>query len=264
MKIAVTLTAVALIASTAHAGVYVESLRRDRTTGQILSTDKMYLQNGQARMEDARDGSYTVFKEDGIYHVNPADHSYKVMDKATMEQMSAKMGDAMAKMKAQMANMPPERRAMMEKMMNQMNQPGAGAKPAIFDAVDTGKSETSNGRSCHVWNETHNGELQAQYCVAPKGSLPGTDEFVAFAKRMSAFLQQMGGPMHNAGAGMMQQQIAVLEKINGFPIVTRHFSGSKLDANESVVKTWESRSLPATMFEVPAGFIRKEFMPRGH
>jgi len=265
MNIAVALFVAALLAGTANAGIYVESLRRDRVSGQTLSTDKMYLQNGLGRMEEAKDGSYTIFKEDGIYHVDPADHSYKVMDKATMDQMSAKMGDAMAKMKSQMASMPPERRAMMEKMMNQMNGTGgAGAKPEIYDAVDTGKTETSNGRACRLWNETRNGELKAQYCVAPKGSLPGTDEFAAFAKRMSAFMQQMSGPMHNVGAGLMQQQIAVLDKINGFPIVTRHFSGGKLDSSESVVKTWESRTLPASTFEVPAGFTRKEFMPHAH
>jgi hypothetical protein len=262
MKIAVAFTVAALAASAAQAGIYVESLRRDRNTGAVLSTDKMFLQNGQARMENTKDGSYMIFKEDGVYHVNPTDRSYRVMDKAAMDQMSVKMNDAMAKMKAQMANMPPERRAMMEKMMSQMNGQGAAAKQSVYDAIDTGKSETSSGRSCRVWNETRNGELQAQYCVAPKGSLPGTEEFAAFAKRMSSFMQQMGGPMHNAGAGFMQQQIAVLEKINGFPIVTRHFSGGKLDANESVMKVWESRPIPASAFEVPAGYARKDFMNR--
>jgi len=263
MKIAAAFAVAALIASTVHAGVYVESLRRDRNSGAITSTDKMYLQNGLARMEDAKDGSYMIFKEDGIYHVNPTDRSYRVMDKAAMDQMAAKMNDAMAKMKTQMANMPPERRAMMEKMMNQMNGQGAGAKQAVYDAVDLGKSETSFGRSCRIWNETRNGELQAQYCVAPKGSLPGGEEFAAFAKRMSSYMEQMRGPMR-AGSNLMQQQIAVLEKINGLPIITRHFSGGKLDSNETVVKTWESRSIPSSQFEVPAGFTRKEFMDHGH
>ena len=266
MKIAIAFTLAGLLAGAANAGIYVESMRRDRVSGRVLSTEKMYLQNGLGRMEDSKDGNFTIFKDDGIYHVNPTDHSYRVMDKATMDQMSARMGDAMAKMKTQMAAMPPERRAMMEKMMNRMNgagAAGAGAKPDIYDAVDTGKSETANGRACRVWDETRNREPQAQYCVAPKGSLPGADEFAAFAKRMSAFMQQMSGPMHSAGAGLMQQQIAVLEKINGFPVVTRHYSGGKLDSNETVIKTWESRTLPASTFEVPAGFQRKEFMPRG-
>jgi hypothetical protein len=268
MKIAAVIAIAIAAAGTAHAGLYVETVRRDRATGAVSSDDKMYVQNGLARLETSRVGEYTIFKDDGVYHVNAAERSYRVMDKAAMDQMSSKMNDMMAKMKAQVANMPPERRAAMEKMMSQMNGRGAGAgpavKPAVYDAVDTGKSESSNGRSCRIWNVTRNGELDEQYCVAPKGSMPGMEEFIAFARKMSSMMEQMSGPMHKMGAGFMQQQIAVLEKINGVPLITRHFSGGKLGNEETVVKTWEPRSIPAAQFDVPAGYTRLDFMSRGH
>jgi len=266
MKIIAALSIAAIVANTATAGVYVESVRHDRVTGAVQSDDKIYVQNGQARMDNGRNGGYTLFKDDGVYQVNPTDQTYRVMDKAAMDQVSAKMSDAMARMKAQMANMPPERRAMMEKMMSQMNgqAPGAAVKPAVYDAVDTGQTESSNGRSCRVWNVTRNGELSEQYCVAPKGSLPGAEEFIVFAKKMSAFFERMTGPMHAMSSGIMQSRMAVIEKINGFPIITRRFSGGKLENEETVVKTWESRSMPAAQFEVPAGYTRKDFMDHGH
>jgi hypothetical protein len=266
MKIIVAFTIGAIAAVDAHAGIFVETVRHDRVSGAVQSDDKMFVQNGLARMEGSKGGEYTIFKEDGVYHVNATDRSYRVMDKAAMDQMAAKMNDATARMKAQMANMPPERRAMMEKMMSQMNGQGGGGgmKKPVYDAVDTGKSESSNGRSCRIWNVTRNGELKEQYCVVPKGSMPGMEEFLVFARKMSGFMEQMSGPMHNVGSGFMQQQIAVLEKINGVPIITRHFSGGKPDNEETVVKTWESRSLPASTFDVPAGYTRKDFMNRGH
>ena len=58
-----------------------------------------------------------IFRDDLFLMINHDDKTYTVIDEATLEQIGSRMSAAMTKMEAQLAQMPPEQRAMMEKMM---------------------------------------------------------------------------------------------------------------------------------------------------
>ena len=85
--------------------------------------------------------------------IDDTDKSYVVFDKATMEQLAKKLNEAMAKMKEQMAKLPPEQRAQMEQRMGGVMGP-AGGQQRTVDVADTGKTDKVDGRNCKLWDVT--------------------------------------------------------------------------------------------------------------
>ena len=114
-----------LAASSAHAGVRIETITRDTATGKDVATNVMQVQDGMARIEASRiepnsgRGSASIFKNDAMYVLDGQRKTYMLLDRATLERTANTMNQAMEQMRTQMAAMPPERRAMMEQMMKQ-------------------------------------------------------------------------------------------------------------------------------------------------
>src|SRR5581483_11816976 len=99
---------------------------------------------------------------------------------ATVDQMAAKLADARKQMQAAMANMPPERRAMMEKMMGQLGGAGAAAadEGSKRSLKNTGRTETVANIKCTVWEATVGKDKVEELCAAAPGSVPGGDEMM--------------------------------------------------------------------------------------
>lgn len=274
MNKSIALIIVIFLAGGARAGVYIEMSDHDVASGKMTARDSIYIQQGKARMEGAAGKRQMIFNGDAMIILDTSMKNYRIMDKAAAGQMAGQMNDMITKMKEQMASMPPEQRARMEKMMQNMGQgaPGAaaGAKTHSVDAVDTGGSGTANGRSCHLWNKTRDGVPEQQLCVVPAGALPGSDEVLTLMNKMSEFSQQFrdmmkaqGGAAGAIGSGtnnMMAQELAVLNKINGFPVATRQFTSGQLAPTEIVLTKWQQQNIPASQFEIPPGYTMKDMM----
>ncbi len=268
---------IALItASVAHAGVFIELSEHDIDSGKMTPRHHLYAQQGMLRADSTDGHTAALFKDNSMYMLDASTKSYRVLDKAAMDQMAGKINDAMASMQAKMASMSPEQRAAMERAMQGMgqNMPGAAAAPKThtFDAIDMGASGTAGGRSCHMWNVLRDGKPTEQLCVVPESSLPGTAEVMAGIRNAAAFnaqfqeaMQARGGPvatMASNTGGMMSQNLAVMQKIGGMPVATRHFDATTgaLASTETVMTQWQQRSIDAAQFEVPPGYTRKDFM----
>ena len=116
MKLKLWMACGALAAQAASAGVYVEMVDHDIKANKSTLAQKIYVQNGNGRFVDA-EGRATLIKNGTFYIIDDKDKSYVMFDKATMEQLAKKISEAMEKMKAQLAQLPPEQRAQMEQMM---------------------------------------------------------------------------------------------------------------------------------------------------
>ncbi len=174
MKRIATIAVGLLAAQSVSAGVYVETVDHNRTTNTTEQKQKMYVQNGSGRFVDS-EGRATVIKGDTLYIVDDSDQTYVVFDKATMAQMAERLNASIAKMKDQLAKLPPEQRAQAEQKMGGML--GAEGKSWTVDVKDTGKSDKVDARPCKLWDVTRNGELDEQICVVPYSALPGKEDF---------------------------------------------------------------------------------------
>ena len=259
------LCALCLVGSIARAGVYIETVNRDSKTGQSEPAESWYVQDGNARIESS-DG-VSIFKDGVVYAVDKATKSYHVMDKPTIEALSAHMQQVRQqmndRMKAELERMPPDKRKEVEEMMAKQGM-GPDVKPATrtVDAKDTGKNESVSGRSCHVWDITRDGALDQQYCVAPFASLPGGNDVQALMQKYQSFFQQMSELMSGPGGGgdPMREEFELWKKLSGYPLVTRSYADGKLETGETQVKTWQAQAVPASMFAIPSDYTKRDLL----
>ena len=247
----------ALAAQAASAGVYVEMADHDIKADRTTLAQKIYVQSGNGRFVDA-EGHTTLIRNGTFYIIDDADKSFIMFDKATMEQLAKKISAAMEKMKEQLAQLPPEQRAQMEQMMPGM---AGGDRKWIVEAVDTGKSDKVDGRACRLWDIKRDGELDDQICVVPYTALPGKENFQAMFANFATVFEEMAKSVPML-AGMMTNEFSAQAKVNGFPVRTRGYDNGTLGDDEQLMKVWREEAIPASMFEIPAGYKQKQ-MPMG-
>ena len=187
-------------ASTAFAGVRIENTTRDIATKVADGAPTVtQLQDGKLRTARGAEGGMIIVGTT-ITILDDKRKQYREMDKESIKKMSAKANDAMAMMNERMKNMTPEQRAQMEKMMGK-HIPGGltnDGKPDVWDAKDTGKSDTVEGRKCQVWTLSRNGALLEELCVVPYKSLPGTEDLEKAIKAMADAFADLAAAMPNA------------------------------------------------------------------
>lgn len=261
--------AAALAASAAQAGVYIESVERDVRSGTQQPAQTMYVQGGAARIEPASSGEATdlvIFKDDVLYIVEAASKSYIAMDRETVRMMAGKMNSAMEQARAQMAQLPPEQRAMMEQMIGKLGQgmPGASTSRPVLATRDSGRSETVAGRKCRVWELTRDAAVEQQLCVVPFSEVPGNEDLLALSQRMAALMKEFVDAFGEVAPSA--SDVEVMGSVNGYPILMRDFEAGKPSGEEVLLKQWRAQDIPAAMFEVPAGYTRRDIreeMERG-
>jgi hypothetical protein len=245
-----------LLVQAAHAGVYVELVRREAGSTTSELSQKMYVQNGSGRFVDDG-GRVSLIKGESMYVIDDSDKTYLEFDKATMQQIATQLNAAMERMKEQLAKLPPEQRAQMEQMMG-----GAlGGKPRTVEVTDTGKSDTVDGRKCKLWDVARDGQLDEQICVAPYASLPGKEDFRAVFAKFARIFEEMAKSVPML-SGMMTNEFSAHAKTDGFPVRSRAYENGQLTGRETTVQVWREETIPASMFDVPAGYTRKQ-LPMG-
>ena len=254
------LLTIAFASTAASAGVYMESseIELGVKPPPAPEVSKIWFDGGRMRSNDGT-GDGAIFKEQKIYALDGDKKTYSVIDKATMDRMGGQMAEARKKMEAQMANLPPERRAMMEQMMSQMG--GGAAKKAVKrDVTSTGRSETVAGIKCTVWEVVVDGVKEQELCASPVSSMPGGAEVMKTMREIGEMMKGLSeglGPMAKRSATEAWTDIA---KINGVPILTRDFDGGKA-TSEKRLSVIRSESVPGSTFEVPAGYKERK-MPK--
>ncbi len=249
------LTLIALLAGSVHAGTVMEMVNRDLGGQGKESVMTTYAQDGQLRIESGERDGYSVFKDDALYVINTRDRNYVVMDRATLKQMA----DAISPAMKMLAQMPPEQRAQMERMLGK-NAAGltGGTKQEVRKTARTGQAA---GHSCSYVEVVKNGAIEDELCVVPPGTLKGGDELMAAAQKMSAMLQDalkdLDAPQLKQ---MIDEQTALYAKVGGIPVLSRHYADGK-PVSETTLKSSRSESLPATTFSVPDGYARRELVP---
>jgi len=241
---------IALAGATAsHAGVYIESIERDTASGKTGETHRFWAQGGNARVEAG--ARFTLMKGDAVYVIDTKKKSYFLLDRAAMKRLAGQMGALREQMNAQLANVPPEQRAMVERMMGGGM---AGAAAQSIATVDTGRSEKVDGRACRVWDVKLNDQVTQQHCVVPFEALPGKEDLRAIVERMAALTEelrkampQMEASMSDVGGGM-----------NGYPVLTRYYERGKPSSRERRVSAWREESVPADKFALPAGYQQRD------
>ncbi len=239
-------------------GVVIQLASREFPSGKETPSGTIYIQGGIMREDDV-DGSghvtgFSIIRNSVMWMVDTEARTYQKIDKASMQQAAATIKAMMEGMKTRMANMPPERRAMMQQMMDRYEGKAAPAPGSAITFVDAGKDETSGSYTCHIWEMRLGDEAETQYCVVPWSSVPGGDQAEAAWKEVMATMRDMISEVPFPGlAKEMDERSKMFVDPHGFPVMTRHMeSGQPL--SEDVVTSIEEQSIPADRFEIPKGY----------
>jgi hypothetical protein len=249
---------IALASTAASAGVYIESHQVELGVKPppAPSVNKLYFDGGRMRSNDS-DGDGAIFKNKTIYALNSENKSYTMVDKAAVDRMAGPLAEARKKMEAQMAGMTPEQRAMMEKMMG-----GAapGGKAPKRDVKATGRSESVAGFKCTIWEVSVNGQKDQELCATPASSIPGGTDVLAVMREIGTMLQGLSEGLGTMARRTAHEEWKDVAKIGGVPILTRDFVDGQ-PSSETRLAVIRNESVPASMFEVPAGYKEKK-MPK--
>ena len=150
--------------------------------GAVTESVKLYAQSGRIRMEDVGDTSgkdmSMIFVGQEFIVVDHSEKTYVVMDEAMVQEMGVKVNAAMEQMRAQLADMPPEQRAMVEQMMQgQMAGMMDDAAESVSDIEikELGAGQWQSG-ACTEYAVMEDAQKTQEICAAPLSDIEGADE----------------------------------------------------------------------------------------
>lgn len=259
----VALAAALLAAGTALGGVDIKT----RTEGREGVSGRMRAQGNQLRMDteappsgagatsivfDASKNLLRIYRHE--------DKSYFEIDEKYAEQIGAQMAEARKKMEEQLARMPPEQRAMMEKMMEGGALPfppsDESQKRPPLDAKPTGETETVGGIPCTSYALTRGGEKKGDVCAASWNALEIEAADVVAVKKLGAFQSKLSDSFGASITGG-EQPFELLERIDGFPLRTRRMGDGQV-VSTTYFEDITQVDVPADTFAVPAGYTKKQ------
>ena len=123
-----------MAAAPLSAGVALDMVTKG-PSGQTIEAMKVYAQSGKIRMDGvgqpADERMSMIFLGEEFLVLDHSEKKYIVVDADMIAEVGSQMEAAMQSMQAQLADMPPEQRAMVEEMMQGQMQGmiGAGSEP---------------------------------------------------------------------------------------------------------------------------------------
>jgi Domain of unknown function (DUF4412) len=228
------------------------------TTAAGQMTSQLQVDKTRVRTEttDSTGRSHVVVFDSGkqaLYIINPEAKTYSELTKADADRMGGQINDAMSQMQAQLANMPPEQRAMVEKMMAaRMGGAGRGAAAAKTEYRKTG-TDTVGKWPCDKYEGTQNGQKTSEVCTVDPTSIGLALSDLQVLQQFAEFFKKMIPMASSAAQGFGETGLS------GFPVktVARGADGS---TTTSEVTAATRQSFDDSLFGVPPGFQKIDMM----
>ena len=231
----------------------------------VVSTIEISTEGNATRMEVATPGRAEaggmIYRGDSseMLALDHAGESYYVLDEESMQRMGAQLSGAMKQMQEALEAMPPDQRAMAEKMMKQhmpQEMTPSERPPATLHA--SGMEDTVNGFDCDYYEVRRDERKVRELCVTPWNEIPGGRDLAESLLGMAAFSERMTSTISKetgiAVMGDQQEIFGHLEELEGYPVLTREFDESGDVTSESVLRSAATEDLDPSLFQPPAGY----------
>lgn len=256
-------TAILTLSSQVNAGT--EIIMDTTGAGQAPSQSKMLIQSGKLRMDTQEtqdnDESQLIFDDSSktMIMVDAKQRMYTLIDKSSLNQIKSRM-DAMKKqMEAQMANMPPEQREMMKKMMaGRMGVPNQAKKP-VKKVVKTSKTGSAGGFDCHVYEVISDNKKVREFCVTGWSKIKNGAEIAKVMKSMNSFFVDFIESMSSMMPQDEESPFAEIDQLNGFPLIFKEIKNGKV-IETATLKSISDKSIADDQFKAPKGFRKQDMM----
>lgn len=215
---------------------------------------------------DGKLASTVIFlgETDEMYMIDHDKKSYMVLDRERIEALGQQMSQAMKQMQEALAQVPPEQREMMERMMKDKMGGGDYKPPSPPVVTDLGQSGSANGIACQWKQVARDGVLEEKACVCDESAIAGGEEMVALAHEMRDFAEGLmqlaksvssiplfgGGTVGNVGA-------AITADLGGFPLISEAYDGEQKLIRRSTFESADEVSIADQEFTPPGGYKRQ-------
>jgi hypothetical protein len=195
-----------------------------------------------------------------IFMLDHDDRQYVRLDRQSIDSLMGEMDSAMAEMRRQLAAMPPEQRAMAERMMSGM-MGGAAAAPQERPRRDmrrTSRRGEAAGIACN-WYDMYEADVQVgTACVANAEAVPGGADMVAMINAMSTIYDELLTRMaESLPIAMPANPLLPMTEAGGLPIHSTEIHGD--ETIEVVLRSVRAEAVDPAIFSVPAGYSEVGF-----
>jgi hypothetical protein len=206
------------------AGVRIQIESVEVSTGDVTKRE-ILVDADRIRMNESgkKDHNSVLFLTDGgrnrLVMLDNDKGEYRELDQQTIDQMSGQVSAAAAQMQAQMKDMTPEQRAMVEQMMKGRGIATAPAASTAARTVFTAKgSGTANGFACTKYDITRGGENVGELCAASPAAMRLSDaDFKAYDK-----MKDLLTSMLNMSSAILPNSVSMAtlgqNGYSGFPV----------------------------------------------
>jgi hypothetical protein len=254
-------TLLGCVAWQAQAGTVIQQVERAVGNSPARQTVTIYLDAGKLRVEGENPGAgkYLLIFDNArqvLWMADLARGSYMEITKAQVEAMGGQMQQMMQQMQAQLAQIPPEQRAMVEQMMRQqMGNVGGNAPPPVT-VREKNRGETVGSFTCTRYEVLTGGQVTEEVCAAAPSQLKLDDSAFETFKALAEFFEPLARMAPRGGWSAPK----ALDQIDGFPVQTVLYEGQR-PASEWVILKAEEQAVDAALFTLP-GNLRKTEMPQ--
>jgi hypothetical protein len=249
-----------LSSSFAYAGVVMDMVTRN-AFGQETDRSRIYAQSKMIRMDEVsgdKAENTMIFLGNEFLAVDHSDKSYIVMDEAMLDEVSSQISDAMKQMEAELANMPPEQRAMVEQMMKgrmqgMMGKQGTPPPAPRVEATGSGKWQSYK---CKQYSVFEGPDKTQDICAAKLDEIDGADEVMEGFRNMAAYMKKLTESMPMRSDEHMNP-VELMKQIDGFPVHTIDYDNGVIAGEVSMDSVIE-KDLDAGLFAAPEGYRRQD------
>jgi hypothetical protein len=219
------------------------------------------VEGNKLRIENqGNENSIAIFDTDKkeMLMIDQKERSYMRMDKTSFDKIKQQLDKARKQMEAQMANMPPQQREMIQKMMGDKLNMFSTPKANKTKFVETGRTDKAAGYTCKVTEYFVNDKKKTEFCVTPQSEIKGAKDIYQAMKNMSAMFNELYQSLSQSFPMISQTNpFSEIEKLGGYPLIITDFdSGAANERNE--LRSLESRSFNKSLFLPPKGFREKK------
>ena len=253
-----------------NAGVIMVNSHESFENAEQATITKVFVDSDRVRIETGGEMGHSVmiFRGDKqtMWIIAPDKQSYQELTKEQIdrfgEQMGGRMADMRKQMEEQLKNMPPERRAMVEKMMKSR----MGGMPMA--APPTSKTEYSlvasgqqiNQWTCDKYEGVRDGEKRREIWTVPPGDVGFEAADFQVMRQMAEFingLSQFGGAQADQANPFRVGRGGDGPDFSGVPVRRINYQAGRPSSRDEL-KEVRREDFDATLFEVPDGFKKTQ------
>lgn len=257
-----------LLSSAAGLGAgVVYTMETTDTASDKTSTIQFQAQDDRVRMNlqgGAGKNQFIIFdgKNETLLIGDPAEKSYLVLDRETLDGIQEMMSEARRRMDEALAQIPESQRERMKQMMRS-RMPGmsmdTSEKPSV-DVQPTGQSKEIEGYDTKSYEVRVDGRKQSELWVADWDRLEGSQELRDSLGNMADFFTNFLESMpqaSNAADDARATWMRTMESVDGFPVRSIAYDETGKPISETTLKSISSAELSPSDFDVPDDYTRQ-------